>query len=112
MAPSDTFSSEELGTGSRLTPLIDAPAWLKARSQRDASEGDRATLTPYDRAFLESPPTYEEGGSLLPPDPVVLHKPSTARRVFSLLLFVAIAGSACAVLGLAVLRFLGRSPPW
>jgi hypothetical protein len=38
--------------------------------------------------------------------------PSTARRVLSLLLFVVIAGSASAVLGLAVLRFLGRSLPW
>ena len=112
MPPSDTFSAEEFGSGSRATPLIDAPAWLKARSQREPSEGDRATLTPYDRAFLESPPTYEEGGSLLPPEPVTLHKPSTARRVLSLLLFVAIAGSACAVLGLAVLRFLGRPLPW
>jgi hypothetical protein len=67
-------------------------------------------LTPYDRAFLESPPTYEEGGSVtesLQP-PAMRPVPSTARRVMSLLLFVAIAGSASAVLVMATLRFLGR----
>src|ERR1044071_4731427 len=100
VAMSDTFSAEEYGSGSRPTPLIDAPAWLQAQARRDT--GDRATLTPYDRAFLESPPTYEEGESLPPPAPVVVAGPSTARRVFSLLLFVAIAGSASAVLGLAL----------
>ena len=106
---SDTFPAEEYGSGSRRTPLIDAPAWLKAQAR--GHTGDRATLTPYDRAFLESPPTYEEGGSLLLPEPVA-PAPSTARRVLSLLLFVAIAGSASAVLGLAVLRMLGRALPW
>jgi len=113
VAMSDTFPAEEYGSGSRATPLVQAPTWVKVQSRREAGvEGDRATLTPYDRAFLESPPTYEEGGSLLPPEPVALPVPSTARRVLSLLLFVAIAGSACAVLGLAVLRMLGRPLPW
>jgi len=106
------FPAEEFGSGSRLTPLVDAPAWLKAQARRDpGSDGERVSLTPNDRAFLESPPTYEEGASLLPPGPA-LPVPSTARRVLSLLLFVAIAGSASAVLGLAVLRMLGRAMPW
>ena len=87
MATSDTFPAEEFGSGSRVT------------------------LTPYDHAFLESPPTYEEGGSLLPPEPV-LPAPSTKRRVLSLLLFVFIASGASAVLGLALLRALGRALPW
>ncbi|HXK20120.1 MAG TPA: hypothetical protein VNG33_20050 [Polyangiaceae bacterium] len=114
MATSDMFPAEEFGSGSRPTPLIDAPAWLKAQAQREPlSEGDRATLTPYDRAFLESSPTYEEGGSLLPPEPAApLPQPSTARRVLSLLLFASITGSAGAVLVLAVLRMLGRPLPW
>ncbi|HVY24903.1 MAG TPA: hypothetical protein VHB79_00075 [Polyangiaceae bacterium] len=80
---------------------------MKAEARRE--DEDRATLTPSDRAFLESPPTYEEGGSLLPslqPPPVAV--PSTLRRAMSLLLFVAIAGSASAVLVLAVMRLLGR----
>jgi hypothetical protein len=74
--------------------------------------GNRATLTPSDRAFLESPPTYEEGGSLLPePEPprVELRTPSPERRRSSLLLFVAITGSACVVLGLAALRLVGSA---
>ncbi len=81
----DGFSAEELGTGVR------------------------ATLTPSDRAFLESAPTYEEGGSPLPSvtPPAPPADPSPQRRVLSLLLFVAITGSASAVLGLAVLRLLG-----
>ncbi len=114
MATTDAFPAEEFGSGSRLTPLVDAPAWLKAQARRESPEGDRATLTPYDRAFLESPPTYEEGASFLPPEPALLpvRVPSRARRVFSLLLFVLISGSASAVLGLAVLRFLGRALPW
>src|SRR3954470_12246434 len=112
VAPSDTFSAEEFGSGSRPTPLVDAPVWLKEQARRDvAGEAERVTLTPYDHAFLESPPTYEEGGSLLAPEPV-LPAPSTARRVLSLLLFVAIVGSASAVLGLALLRLLGRALPW
>jgi hypothetical protein len=107
VATGDTFPAEEYGSG-RLTPLVDAPTWLKAQARAEGE--DRATLTPYDRAFLESPPTYEEGGSVsesLQPPPVRA-APSTARRVMSLLLFVAIAGSASAVLVMAVLRFLGR----
>jgi hypothetical protein len=80
---------------------------VKARA--GGTEGDRATLTPTDRAFLESAPAYEERGSLLPslaPPPV--HVPSTARRVLSLLLFVVIAGAATGVLVLAVMRYLGH----
>lgn len=80
---------------------------MKAHGQPRA---ERVTLTPLDQAFLESPPTYEEGGSLLPSlPPPALPAPSTARRVLSLLLFVVIAGAASAVLGLAVLRYLGHS---
>jgi len=105
------FPAEEFGSGSRPTPLIDAPAWLKARAAGQDADGDRATLTPSDRAFLESPPTYEEGGSLPPPSlaPPAVAPPSTARRVLSLLLFVVIAGAASAVLVLAVMRYLGHS---
>jgi hypothetical protein len=108
MTSPGAFPAEEFGSGSRPTPLVDAPAWLRARAAEP--DGDRATLTPSDRAFLESPPTYEEGGSLLPSlPPPVLAAPSPARRVLSLLLFVAIGGGASAVLGLAVLRYLGHS---
>jgi len=110
VATSDEFPAEEFGSGSRLTPVVDAPAWLKTLSRSDA-DPERATLTPYDRAFLESPPTYEEGGSLLPPEPVT-PRPSTARRVLSLLLFVTIAGGAGAVLSLAALQRLGHALPW
>ena len=82
-----------------------------ARAGGHGAEGDRATLTPSDRAFLESQPTYEEGELLRPSvAPPTLPTPSTARRVLSLLLFVVIAGAASAVLGLAVLRYLGASP--
>jgi hypothetical protein len=111
MASPRAFPAEEYGSGSRPTLLVDAPAWLKAQASRPAlSEGDRATLTPSDQAFLESPPTYEEGGSLLLSiEPPVLPAPSLARRVLSLMLFTMIAGSASAVLVLAVLRMLGRS---
>ena len=97
-----------------MTPLVDAPAWVKAQSLREANpDGDRATLTPGDRAFLESVPSYgesEESEALtsLPPPPA-LPAPSTLRRVVSLLLFATIATGACAVLGLAVLRMLGRA---
>jgi hypothetical protein len=74
-----------------------------------STDGDRATLTPDDRAFLESVPSYEESEALpsLPP-PTALPAPSTLRRVLSLLLFATIATGACAVLGVAVLRMLGR----
>lgn len=110
----DTFSAEESGTGSRPTPLIDAPAWLKVQATREAeAAGDRATLTPDDHAFLESAPAYEQAASLAPPPEQVLQpRPSGLRRALSLLLFVTIAGSASAVLALAVLRFLGRALPW
>lgn len=79
---SDTFPAEEYGSGSR------------------------ATLTPFDRAFLESPPTYEEGGSpSIAPSPVAARPvPSAKRRISSLLLFSVIAGGASLVLVLAVLR--------
>lgn len=99
----DAFPAEEYGTGSRRTPLVDAPAWLK-----EASRGaDRATLAPAERAFLDTPPTYEDepAPSLAPPPS---YAPSTTRRVLSMLLFVLITSSACAVLGLAILRMLGR----
>ena len=110
MTSPGAFPAEEYGSGSRVTPLVDAPAWLKAHAA--LPDGDRATLTPSDRAFLESPPTYEEGGSLLPSlPPSTVPVPATARRVLSLLLFVAIAGAASAVLGLAVLRYLGHPVP-
>jgi hypothetical protein len=109
----DMFPAEEYGSGSRLTPLVDAPAWVKAQARREASpDGDRATLTPDDRAFLESIPSYgpgdEESGPLTSLPPPALPAPSTLRRVMSLLLFATIATGACAVLGLAVLRMLGR----
>jgi hypothetical protein len=110
MTSHGAFPAEEFGSGSRPTPLVDAPAWLMARAGGHGAEGDRATLTPYDRAFLESPPTYEEGESLLPSvAPPARARPSTARRVLSLMLFVVIAGAALAVLGLAGLRYLGPS---
>ena len=108
VAISDAFSAEEYGTG-RLTPLAESPAWLKAESRRP--DEDRATLTPYDRAFLESPPTYEEGGSVSEPAealPALAPAPSPQRRVMSLVLFVTIAGGASAVLALAALRFLAQ----
>ena len=90
---------------------MDAPPWVKAQARREvSSEGDRATLTPGDRAFLESVPSYDEDVALtsLSPPPA-LPVPSTMRRVTSLLLFVIIATGACAVLGLAVLRMLGKA---
>jgi hypothetical protein len=100
------FPAEEFGSGSRPTPLFDPPTWMKARSQ---PPGERITLTACDHAFLESPPIYEEGGSLLPPEPVPLPVPSRSRRVLSLLLFTVIGGSALAVLTLALARALGHS---
>jgi hypothetical protein len=91
--------------------LVDAPAWLKAQAKGEPNaEGDRATLTPGDRAFLESIPAYEdEAAALASVAPPAAPGPSTLRRVTSLLLFVTIAGGACTVLGLAVLRMLGRT---
>lgn len=100
----DAFPAQEYGTGSRRTPLVDAPTWLK-----DASRGDRATLAPAERAFLDSPPSYEEEAPVVPsiaPPPV--HVPSLTRRIMSMLLFVVITSGACAVLGLAVMRMLGK----
>jgi hypothetical protein len=107
MPPHGAFPAEEFGSGSRPTPLFDAPAWMKAHGQPPA---ERITLTPLDQAFLESPPTYEQGESLMPPaEPVAtLPAPSKARRVLSLVLFVAITGTALAVLVMAALRYLGR----
>jgi hypothetical protein len=84
---------------------------LKAQAKREASpDGDRATLTPDDRAFLESSPSYEDGSAeLVSLPPPAVPTPTTMRRVLSLLLFVAIAGGACTVLGLAVMRMLGKT---
>lgn len=108
MASDAVFPAEEYGTGSRPTPLVDAPAWLKLESQR--SGGDRATLTPTDRAFLDSIPAYEEDAPLLESlAPPALPQPSLTRRILSLMLFVAIVGSAGAVLALAVMRYLGHT---
>jgi hypothetical protein len=105
MPPHGAFPAEEFGSGSRPTPLVDAPAWMKAHQP----PADRITLTPLDQAFLESPPTYEEGGSPLPSlPPPALPAPSKSRRVLSLVLFVGIAGTASAVLVMAALRYLGR----
>jgi hypothetical protein len=79
---------------------------MKAHGQPPA---ERITLTALDQAFLSSPPAYEQGESLLPPEPVApLPAPSKARRALSLVLFVAIAGTASAVLVMAALRYLGR----
>jgi hypothetical protein len=105
MTSHGAFTAEEFGSGSRPTPLVEAPAWLKAHA---AGDGDRATLTPTDRAFLDSIPSYEEAPLLPSVAPPALPKPSTGRRVLSTLLFVVIAGSACTVLGLALLRYLGH----
>lgn len=117
MTAHGAFPADEFGSGSRPTPLIDAPSWLLALSQRESAEADRATLTPGDHAFLEALPTYQESAveqdaSPLSAEPIVIHKPSTARRVVSLLLFVAIGGSSCGVLVLAALRLLGHALPW
>ena len=80
---------------------------------QEYGSGTRASLTPADRAFLESDPTYDDGASLppsiaAPPMPT----PSLARRILSKLLFVAIVSGACYVLGLAILRMLnGNAAP-
>jgi hypothetical protein len=72
----------------------------------------RASLTQADRAFLDNPPAYEEAASALAslPPPAVVRAPSLARRILSKLLFVLIAGSACAVLGMAIMQMLGHAP--
>ena len=121
--PQNAFPAEEYGTGSRPTPLIDAPAWLKTQSRGGADlsslpsadlsslpPADRASLAPAERAFLESIPSYEEEAPVLPSlvPAAQLPTPSLARRVLSKVLFVAIAGSASAVLALAVSRMLGH----
>jgi hypothetical protein len=82
---SDTFPAEEHGSGSR------------------------STLTPTDRAFLESAPTHEEGEPPFSESPPLRSGPTPARRVSALLLFSVIAGSASLVLGLAVLRILAQA---
>jgi hypothetical protein len=104
----DAFPPEEYGSGSRPTPLGDAPAWLKAQAR---GETDRATLAPAERAFLESIPSYDEERSLPSVTPPWVATPSLARSIASKLLFVAIAGGASAILGLAVMRMLGRLFP-
>jgi hypothetical protein len=79
-----------------------------ARTEPSA-EQERVTLTPEDRHFLESEPSYEERVSLLASlAPPSMRTPSMMRRIVSMLLFVVIAGGACAVLGLAVLRMIGK----
>ena len=59
---------------------------------------------------MESIPSYDEEVPLpsLPP-PTLVRKPSRSRRVVALLLFVVVAGSASAVLGLAILRMMGHT---
>ncbi|HEY6078958.1 MAG TPA: hypothetical protein VIW29_09145 [Polyangiaceae bacterium] len=120
--PQNVFPPEEYGSGSRPTPLIDAPAWLQAQARggsdlaaaapadlASVAPAERASLAPAERAFLESIPSYEEDAPVLPSlVPAALPTPSLARKVLSKLLFVAIAGSASAVLALAVSRMLGH----
>jgi hypothetical protein len=79
--------------------VVDAPAWLKEATRG----GDRATLAPAEREFLESVPSYDEVPLPSLPPPPALPKPSMARRIVATLLFVVIATGACAVLGLALL---------
>lgn len=104
----DVFPPEEYGSGSRPTSLGDAPAWLKAQAR---GEADWATLAPAERAFLESISSYGEEPPLPSVAPPPVATPSLARSVASKLLFVAIAGSASAILGLAVMRMLGHLFP-
>jgi hypothetical protein len=70
--------------------------------------GNRATLTPFDRAFLESPPVYEE--SAAPPraetSPPRVWVPSAERRASARRLFAIIGGSATLVLALALVRLV------
>jgi hypothetical protein len=115
---SDVFSAEEPGTAARKTPIVDPPAWVKAKARAEtgrrlsselATEPERVSLTPEDSAFLDSEPSYDERLSLLASlAPPSMRTPSMMRRIFSMLLFVVIAGGACLVLGLAVLRMLGK----
>jgi hypothetical protein len=119
VAASDVFPAEEYGTGARKTPIVDAPAWVKDKARAETgrrpvgmdppAEQERVSLTPEDRAFLESEPGYDERLSLLASlAPPSMRTPSMMRRIFSMLLFVVIAGGACVVLGLAVLRMFGK----
>ncbi len=108
MTTTDAFPPEEYGSGSRPTPLIDSPAWLKAQAR---GEADRTTLAPAERAFLESIPSYDDDLPLPSVAPPPVATPSIARSIASKLLFVAIAGSASAILGLAVMRMLGHLLP-
>ena len=83
---SDTFPAEEYGSGSG------------------------GTLTPFDRAFLESPPAYEEGRAPSVVEPIPAPRvPSARRRISSLLLFSEIAGGCSLVLALAVLRSIANA---
>jgi hypothetical protein len=76
---------------------------------QECGTGSRASLTPADRAFLDNPPSYEDGASTLASLPApALPAPSLARSLLSKLLFVMIAGSACAVLALAVMKMMGH----
>ncbi len=86
MVPDGAFTVEEVGTG------------------------NRASLTPFDRAFLDSPPTYEEeSDSLFADAPRPRAVPSPERRAAARRLFVLIGGSAVLVLVLALLRVLWRA---
>jgi hypothetical protein len=64
---------------------------------------ERITLTPVDRAFLDSEPDYERPSL---PQPVCRPEPPASRRVGALLLFVGIAGLAVAILAAAAFRAL------
>lgn len=87
---------------------MDEMAADAAFSLEEVGTGSRATLTPHDRAFLESPPSYEELETPLSvaPPARVLPTPSARRRASSLILFSVIAGGAVLVLVLAALRLL------
>jgi hypothetical protein len=82
----DAFESEELGTNSRLTPLMEPPAWLRAQAIRGAD-------------------LDEDAVPLRPP-------PSGLRRFLSVSLFVVISGGALVILALALLRVLGQPGLW
>lgn len=74
----------------------------------EARAGDRTSLTPFELAFLESSPTYEEDeeeSSLAIEDaPAPVWAPSAERRAAALRLFFIIGGTAVLVLVLALLR--------
>ena len=120
-----SFPAQEYGSG-RLTPVVDAPPWLKAKSKspfagpapqqapQTPQETERVTLSPSDQAFLASSPTYGEGQSpthesLIPAANLpVRAKPSWQRRVAAIGLFMLIGGGALSVLVLAALRVMGH----